>query len=93
VPSAPVPGHGYHRDPRRPYQKQGNPYLVPLIIVIGLLAVGVPAGIIIANKLLQPPPPPAKTTVIIDAPQPGELYTNVKARDPAKPKPPTPPEE
>jgi hypothetical protein len=27
------------------------------------------------------------------APQPGELYKNVQSRDPATPKPPTPPEE
>src|SRR3954467_15397652 len=70
VPHTAVPGHGTHFDPRRPRQAQGNPYLVPIIIGIGLLAIGIPAGIIIANKLLQPPPPPPVTRVIIkDAPR------------------------
>jgi hypothetical protein len=97
LPRAAVPGHGMHSIPHRPYQKQSNPYLVPILIAIGLLAVGIPAGIIITYKLLQPPPPPPVTRVIIKdpprTPQPGELYKKVDPQDTEKPRTPPPPSD
>ena len=81
---------------RPPAPKRHASYLVPLFIVLGILAIGVPAGILITMKLLQPPPPPPKIHVIIkDGPVRGELFSKVPAQDttPSKPAagPDTPP--
>jgi hypothetical protein len=88
LPKAVVPGHGYHQVPHRP-REQSNPYLVPILIALGLLAVGIPAGVIITQKLLEPPPPPKipKVTIIEPprAPQPGELFVKKPTQDPPKP--------
>jgi hypothetical protein len=90
----PAPSMRTHHYPNKPQPKS---LLVPILIAVGILAVGVPAGIILTMKLLEPGPPPPTTHVIIkDAPaehQQGELFKSVPTQDPKKAKKPEKPDK
>ena len=87
------PPPGAMRSSYYPGRPKKSSMLVPILIGVGILAVGVPVGIIVTMKAFEPVPEASRHVIIKDAPpehQQGELFKNVPTQDPKKKKGPPP---